>query len=508
MRLLIAIAGLLLFPAAASAWTPVSKHVEQRLNDLTAYAGTATTGSPLSPCPDAALERRVITGLRDTFRNVELSLREGGLDIAERSACAAYDIALIEEEIAAWIRELITYTIACEESAANTLLTVVGEAADLLLDVREGGLDPDERRPEVKPPTATADDAKETCPYASNYAVPTFQDFFTEISPQEGKGCQLGVFPSSGPPGFGVLEEEVNTLDRIVRRFVSLSPTATGVQESFFASARKWRGALNALKNATWEYLTKPAAPHFLRAPGKPAGYPFPLPPANLFPTYGDALYTVGEAGCRGWPSILTHTSELSISETVLGEGFPLARRGFSPFAVSGDPFLTQDLLRAATFLKEVISLSPNEYLIMLRREIGGSFPLMEVLSREATDLFYEHMRKEAALQLSVGEFQGAMRGASSNLLRSSRELARLSVTLPDDPPPGDYLYRSPLLRDVLRKLVTFMSQMCPNRGCSAPLERSFELSLREECFPFTMINQYGTGAHAIPHCGAKYTPP
>ncbi len=477
---------LLLLPGSVSAQA-ISQHAQSRLTALIAARG-AVSITASTPCPDYELELHALRELRFLFHDVSLALRGASRDLLDRSACAAFDIALIEQEIEQGITKLINAATSCDVASERRMVQLVASGASLLRDVRLGGLDPDYGRPPGPVPTSpapTAADAVRLCPYKESYAVPTLQDFFTELTPQKGKGCRLSLLPAAPPPGTGPIYDEAKLLDRIFQRLLSYAPTAPGVQQSLLGSAWQFWLSTAGIRDVAWVFHTtnltvsRPSLPP-LTFPGGPP------------PKYGNAVNTIGEAGCRDWPSPLP-------SGIVVGRDFPLAPRVHSPF-------LSPSLTRIASYLEVVgdRQKTPNEYLEDLRRRVGTGSLIIGSLGRELLEPLYQaHLEEEAGLTLSIIDVQDRLRGPARALLTSTRRFAHLSSVLPGDP-PGTV----PSLRRFAGSLLTFLSQMCVNRGCSVNLRRTLELSLRDECFPFYTYDQYLRSGTPLPPCASRYVPP
>jgi len=157
------------------------------------------------------------------------------------------------------------------------------------------------------------------------------------------------------------------------------------------------------------------------------------------------------------------------------------------------------------TFLTEEAEDQPNEYLLSLTREVGTGSLFWQLVGRAPlTAAFEEHIGAEADLLLSTRDLQEGIRDASRAVHGSLRRLARLSAAIPVDPAAP----APPLLRRFAGSLITFLNQMCINRGCRDPLRRAMELSLRDECFPFLTIDPTVRRRVPIPPCVARYTPP
>lgn len=486
---------LALLPFEGRAQSLPSPYVSGHLPALEAALAAVAGGPPSTPCPDPNLEINAIQRVGDILLGAEQALREGSLDLTERSACFQYDIWRIEDVIESAVVDYLDRAEVCDVKAMEPIDAILVALADLLLAVRKGGLNPDFGRPPGDPPGGATDvDDDLLCPYHSAYAVPTLQDFQTLVS--WGKGCSDIDLPLGAE---AILHEEAQLLDRITERFVDSSPLAP--PWSFLDTAEWYRLLVMDIRNLAQVFVTN------LSSLVGTFGGPFPDPPTPFPPDlYGGTGSTIGESGCRGWPTTSTEG-------VVRGEGYALARRGHSPFL---DPALR----RMLAFLEEALTIvanlkdldltkRPNEYLLTLRRQLdesrgsatGSSLTEDVAAVLFLNSLFAQHVEEEAAFLLSIQDGQARLRQSLRPVHALSREVARSIVPLPGEIPPAD----GPPWRGFLGKFLLFLSQMCPNRGCSDAIMRAYELSLRDECYPYFL---FGTGSTPLPLCAARYVPP
>lgn len=388
------------------------------------------------------------------------------------SACYADDVRIMENVLAGLIRSAMKSAEQCKPEAISTYRGTADFLWEKIWQVRRHGLDPSVRAP-VGPSAFTGtgipvgalpsdDDA--LCPYTSSYAPIGIG----------GTGCADNPFYS---PSTLVLRDEASILSKIIARIGNGTAGLIGESELYRAKLHEVRSFSEA---AVWIFSS-------IRPPK-----PFTLvePAISLF-----VAATAGESGCEGWPS--------DVGGTVRGSE---AQR-FNAYT----DILTQDLAEAMTYIRMRADPKWLEYINALDAEIeeneNGYFGY--TFHHDQFDqINRDHVAHETELILSIRDPQRRMENLANRLHARTLQFAKQATWLHAE---GSKINSLPPLRDFILRLTQFMSGMCVNRGCQSVLDRTLELTLRDECFPvFTAKDASigGAGFDTLPACRAKFTGP
>src|SRR3989344_5605472 len=473
MRMLLILIGVLLFSQDAAALsTPprppvLSKYAEGVLQRIEEYLSAASwrsdSGLP-GTCDQIQSEAEEAEALRTMLFDVQSSTVEASQDFV-RSPCFRSDAEVLEH----YLRDLFDLALesarSCDLVAAGHYETGVEYVWSRLSALRRFGLDPRTQDPasgeEVVgiPLNASETDDDLLCPYDSLYASPPFG----LLSPP--LGCQATILPETAS---SFLQRESAITDRILQAGAALARDLPLIEKT----------VMNTLTSAAL----------FVRDMGKLRPIPLPLlatPPA-LLPT----SYTAsGESGCLGWPS--------ENGRIVTGEKVPL--KNFVPAP------LTQELREVLAYLQERERAPWLQYVkIINTSDDEDTGEVVDLYNSVLKDINRGHLGGESFSILSIRDPQKRLERIADSLHKSTREFVKLAV-----PSLGDSaLSDGPLLRSFARKYATFLSRMCVNKGCGDILPRTFELSLRDECFSSFLMHRFfqsNPSASTLPACRALY---
>ena len=477
IRLFFLLSGSFLFITQAHALeTPprppvLSKYVEGVLaqveGSLSSASGGGTSGAS-DTCNAAQSEAEEVAAVRDLLSEIEGGTTDAIQDFAH-SPCFRNDAEALERYLSGLFRLALQNARSCNGGATAVYEAAIAKIAEHLLALRRAGLDPRVQSPVTGngvseiPNNASASDDDLLCPYNSAYATPTF----TLLSP--GLGCQVSQKTSSIP---SFLQREIGITDRILRSGAGLARDLPFIPQKLT------------------EIISKTAL--FIQGRGilRPVPLPFLPPTFSFVPT---SLPAAGESGCKGFPS--------ENGKIVSGNGVPL--QNLYPVV------LTRELSEVIAYLTERENVSWFDYLLALEPEITeeqGRESVFWDQNEQSTvqDLNRYHLGLESFSVLSIRDPQQRMERLANALHRKTLDFVRLAITLPGESASPN----GPPLRSFARKYATFLSRMCVNKACGDILPRTFELSLRDECFSSFLMHRFfqsNPSASTLPACRALY---